>query len=91
MSELVEEQGERQNSEKQEQVDGRQGEADIEIVQQIEIVRFSIADGMTQDDLLHLNGHALLQPVFVQVIRLASQIQIGLLGLQPLNRKCELV
>ena len=38
---------------------------------------------MTHHHTLHLNWHALVQPLLVQVVRFASQIHIGLLGLEP--------
>ena len=35
---------------------------------------------------LHVNGHALRQPVLVQVVRLSAQIHVGLLRLEPFQR-----
>ena len=86
MGDLVDEKGERQNAKEREQVDSSQGEADVEIVQQIVIGHIKtmlLSNRMTNDDALHVNGHGLSQPVLVQVVRLSSQKQIGLVGLKP--------
>ena len=86
VGELVEEKGERQNAKEREQEDGGQSEPDLEIVQQIEKRdRILLFDSLKHHWVLHPDGHTLRQPLLVQVVRLSTQVQIGLLRLDPLK------
>ena len=64
VGELVDKQGERQNAKEREHENDGQRDSDVEIVQQIEKGnRFLLLNKVSQHHFLHLNGHALRQPL----------------------------